>query len=41
MMGTATQIQWADHTFTPWRGCVEVHSGCDHCYARELARRNQ
>src|SRR5579859_1732114 len=38
-MGTKTEIQWTDHTFNPWWGCLEVSPGCDHCYARDLARR--
>lgn len=38
-MGTKTEIQWTDHTFNPWWGCLEVSPGCDHCYARELAHR--
>ena len=38
-MGTKTDIEWTDHTFNPWWGCLEVSPGCDHCYARELARR--
>jgi protein gp37 len=39
-MGTTTKIEWSDHTASPWHGCVEVHAGCDHCYAREMAKRN-
>jgi protein gp37 len=35
-----TKIQWARWTFNMWRGCVEVSPGCDHCYARELSKRN-
>jgi protein gp37 len=27
-------------TFNPWRGCVEISPACDHCYAREQAKRN-
>jgi len=38
-MGAKTDIEWTDHTFNPWWGCLEVSPGCDHCYARELARR--
>lgn len=37
---TGTAIQWSDHTFNPWRGCVEVSPACAHCYAREQAKRN-
>jgi protein gp37 len=38
-MGEHTAIEWTDHTFNPWWGCVEVSPACDHCYARELAQR--
>lgn len=37
-MGMNTAIQWCIHTLNLWWGCVEVHSGCDHCYARVFAR---
>lgn len=37
-MGENSNIEWTDHTFNPWRGCVEVHAGCDHCYAREWSQ---
>lgn len=35
-------IGWTIHTFSPWRGCVEVAGSpaCGHCYAREFSRRN-
>lgn len=32
-MGATTEIQWAHHTFNPWRGCTKVHAGCTNCYA--------
>jgi protein gp37 len=32
-MSANTKIEWADHTFNPWEGCVKVGPGCDHCYA--------
>jgi protein gp37 len=38
-MGKETGIQWTDHTFNPWWGCVEVAPECDNCYARTLAER--
>lgn len=38
-MGENTSIEWADHTFNPWWGCDEVSPACDHCYAREFAKR--
>ena len=39
-MGTKTNIQWADSTWSPWRGCTKVSPGCANCYAETLARRN-
>lgn len=36
-MSAKTGIQWTDHTFNPWWGCVEVSPECDNCYARTLA----
>lgn len=39
-MATETKIQWTDSTFNPWRGCTKVHTGCTHCYAETLAKRN-
>ena len=39
-MAESTKIQWCDHTLNPWRGCHEVHAGCDNCYARTLSKRN-
>lgn len=39
-MGTETKIQWADHTFNPWRGCTKVSPGCKRCYAEAMSRRN-
>jgi protein gp37 len=38
-MGDHTAIEWTDHTFNPWWGCVEVSPACDNCYARLLATR--
>jgi protein gp37 len=38
-MANKTEIQWTDHTFNPWWGCLEVSPGCDHCYARTLSER--
>jgi protein gp37 len=38
-MGDRSAIEWTDHTFNPWWGCVEVSPGCDHCYARRFAER--
>lgn len=39
-MGADTKIQWAHHTFNPWRGCTKVSAGCLNCYAETLSKRN-
>lgn len=39
-MGETTKIEWAHHTFNPWRGCTKVSPGCQHCYAETLSKRN-
>lgn len=38
-MGQTTKIEWADHTFNPWRGCSKVAPGCANCYAETMAKR--
>jgi protein gp37 len=38
-MGIETKIQWAHHTFNPWRGCSKVHTGCANCYAEKESKR--
>lgn len=42
-MGEVTGISWTDHTWNPWWGCERIAnpdgSGCDHCYAADLAKR--
>lgn len=38
-MSEVSKIEWTRSTFNPWWGCVEVSEACDHCYARELAKR--
>jgi protein gp37 len=37
-MRNSTQIEWTDSTWNPTTGCTPVSTGCDHCYARTLAR---
>lgn len=32
-MGKNTAIQWAHHTWNPWKGCTKVSPGCKYCYA--------
>jgi len=34
-----SKIEWTDHTFNPWWGCIRVSPGCEHCYAETLAHR--
>lgn len=38
-MGQHSAIEWTDHTFNPWWGCVKVSPACDHCYAESFAKR--
>lgn len=46
-MGQSTGIEWATHTWSPWRSCQHAelpdgtpHPGCLHCYAETMAKRN-
>ena len=34
-----SKIEWTDHTFNPWWGCMKVSPGCHHCYAETFAKR--
>lgn len=34
-----SKIEWTDHTFNPWWGCVKVSPGCKNCYAETLDNR--
>lgn len=34
-----SSIEWTDHTWNPWQGCVHVSPGCDHCYMYRDKRR--
>jgi protein gp37 len=38
-MAKNSSIEWTDHTFNPWWGCVKISPGCAHCYAEKWARR--
>ena len=40
-MSTRSHIEYVQHTFNPWWGCVPVSPGCDHCYAERDAARFQ
>jgi protein gp37 len=39
-MAENSKIEWTDHTFNPWTGCMKVSPGCDHCYAESWAKRS-
>lgn len=34
-----TKIEWADKTWNPVTGCTPVSPGCEHCYAKRMAKR--
>lgn len=34
-----SKIEWTDHTFNPWWGCMKVSAGCKNCYAEALDKR--
>ena len=38
-MGIHSAIEWTDHTFNPWWGCIKVSEGCANCYAETWAKR--
>lgn len=38
-MGIETKIEWCDHTFNPWWGCVKIDPECKNCYAASFAKR--
>lgn len=38
-MAETTRIEWADATFSPWRGCTKVSPACDNCYAEAYGKR--
>lgn len=39
-MGQNTGIEWATHTFNPWRGCTRVSEACRNCYAETWSKKN-
>ena len=39
-MSKNTKIEWATHSWSPWRGCTKVSPGCANCYAEKLSHRN-
>ncbi|SEM65776.1 protein gp37 [Mucilaginibacter gossypiicola] len=34
-----SSIEWTDHTFNPWWGCMKVSEGCKNCYAEKQDNR--
>lgn len=38
-MGENSAIEWTEHTFNPWMGCVKVSAGCVNCYAEAGSKR--
>ena len=38
-MSENSSIEWTDHTFNPWWGCVKVSPACQHCYAESFSKR--
>ena len=38
-MSEHSKIEWTDHTFNPWWGCMKVSDGCRNCYAETFAKR--
>ncbi len=36
-MGNNTTIEWTDATWNPVTGCTKVSTGCENCYAADLA----
>jgi protein gp37 len=38
-MGENTKIEWAEHSWSPWHGCLPKHIGCVNCYAQDYFRR--
>lgn len=35
-MAENSKIEWTDHTFNPWMGCMKVGPPCDNCYAEDM-----
>jgi protein gp37 len=38
-MARDSGIEWTNHTFNPWWGCVKLSPACAHCYAETWAKR--
>lgn len=39
VMAQNSSIEWTEHTFNPWWGCVKVSGACKNCYACAFSRR--
>lgn len=40
-MASHSSIEWTESTWNPVTGCSPISKGCEHCYARTMARRLQ
>jgi protein gp37 len=38
-MATQSKIEWTERTWNPTTGCNKVSPGCEHCYAKTMAKR--
>ncbi len=38
-MAEQSNIEWTDHTWNPWSGCMKVSAGCLNCYMHRHAHR--
>lgn len=38
-MAKNSRIEWTNHTFNPWWGCIKVSPACKHCYAEAWSKR--
>lgn len=39
-MSENSNIEWTDHTWSPWDGCTKVSPGCKFCYAEARDKRH-
>lgn len=39
-MSENSNIEWTDHTWSPWEGCTKVSPGCLNCYAEARDKRH-
>ena len=38
-MAAKSTIEWTESSWNPVTGCTKISSGCEHCYAEQMARR--